>query len=184
MEASFNSKVYIVTGGAAGIGLGITELLLSYGAYVYATDLHERPSAPLGDLPQNQLVYLQGDVKDRKRSHEITSLVIKQHNRLDGLVNCAGVCPLEGEMPGDDLYDHCFDVNVRGSWNMGTEALEVMKSRGLGNIINIGSLSSTKGVGRLPLYTATKHALAGLTRTWALDFAKYGIRVNMIGPGE
>ena len=183
MEAFFHSKVYVVTGGADGIGLATVALLLEYGASVCAVDLHKTPSKGLAALPQEHLTYIQADVKIRNQSHEVITAVIEKHHRLDGLVNSAGICPLEGEMPGDDIYDDVFDTNVRGSWNFATEAVTHMKSQGSGSIVNLGSLSSHKGVGRLPCYTATKHALAGLTRTWALDFAKYGVRVNMVSPG-
>ena len=183
MEKFFNAKVYVVTGGASGIGLAVTTLLLEYGAYVCAVDLHATISKGLETLPRERLTYVQGNVKDRKQSHEIITSITKKHNRLDGLVNCAGICPLEGEMPSDEIYDDVFDTNVRGTWNFSTEALAWMKAQGSGSIVNLGSVSSNKGVGRLPCYTAGKHALAGFTRTWALDFAKYGIRVNMVSPG-
>jgi len=184
MDVFFDSKVYLVTGGARGIGLGIVALLLEYGAYVYATDLGEEISAGLKALPQEKLTYLQADVRSRERSKEVVQELLTKHQGLDGLVNCAGVCFLEGEMPGDDLYDQCFDTNVRGTWNSGTEALAHMKSQKRGSIVNIGSLSAKKGVGKLPLYSASKHAVAGLTGTWAVDFAKYGVRVNMVSPGK
>lgn len=67
---------------------------------------------------------------------------------------------------------------------MGTEALKAMKTSGGGGIVNLASISALVGVRRLPLYTATKHAVLGFTRTWALDFAQYGIRVNCVAPGE
>lgn len=181
MHALLSSKVFLVTGGAAGIGLAITSLLLDYGSYVYVTDVHEEQSAELSDL--QRLKHIQGDVRDRTRSHEIIVSIIKQHHHLDGLVNNAGLCLEEGDLPSDNMYDKIFDVNVRGAWNLGTEALVQMKAQGEGSIVNIGSLASLVGEERLPIYTATKHALAGFTKTWALDFAKHGIRVNMVAPG-
>ncbi|KAI9743668.1 MAG: hypothetical protein M1818_002984 [Claussenomyces sp. TS43310] len=179
----FKSKVYVVTGGASGIGLAITTLLLKAGAYVYALDLHAERSAELAALHNERLTYEQVDVRQRARCHEVMTSVIERHGGLDGLVNNAGVCPLEGELPGDDVYDFVFDVNVRGVWNMGTEALTHMKEQRRGAVVNIGSTSSLYGVARIPLYTASKHAVLGLSRTWALDFAKYGVRVNCVAPG-
>lgn len=184
MYSFFDSKVYLVTGGNAGIGLAITSLLQEYGAYVYVMDIIQEPSTEFAALPRERITYLQGDVKDRKRSHEIVELITKRHKRLDGLVNNAALCLQEGEIPDDDLYDPLFDVNIRGAWNLGTEALAQMKPQGDGSIVNIGSLASLAGERRLPIYTATKHALAGFTKTWALDYAKYGIRVNMVAPGN
>jgi NAD(P)-dependent dehydrogenase (short-subunit alcohol dehydrogenase family) len=183
MEFFFTSKVYLVTGAASGIGLAITSLLLEYGAYVYAIDLSEKQSPGLAELPQSRLTYLQGDVKDRRRSKEIVTSIVQQHNQLDGLVNCAAVCLEEGELPGDELYDPTFDVNVRGAWNYASEALTQMKIQGRGSVVNIGSLASLAAEARLPIYTATKHALTDFTKTWARDFAKYGVRVNMVAPG-
>lgn len=123
-------------------------------------------------------------MRDRKRCHEVVTSIVEKHGRLDGLVNNAGICPLEGEMPGDDVFEEVYGVNVRGVWNMGTEALTVMREQKGGNVVNIGSISSSHGVARIPLYTSSKHAVLGLTRTWALDFAKYGVRVNCVAPGE
>jgi len=180
----FKDKVYVVTGGAAGIGLAIARQLLKYGAHVYALDIHKDKTEELSALSNDHLTYLQTDVRNRQQCHQAISSIVASHKRLDGLVNNAGVCPLEGELPGDDVYDYVFDVNVRGVWNMATEALIEMKRLGVGSIVNIGSTSSVGGVPRIPLYTASKHAVLGLTRTWALDFAKYGIRVNCVGPGK
>lgn len=180
----FDSRVYIVTGAAAGIGLAITAELLRRSAYVYAVDIHEASSPGLEEFPQERLKYTKCDVRLRSSCREVLSAVQADHNRLDGLVNNAGICPLEGEIPSDEIFEDAFAVNVRGVWNMGTEALVQMKEQGDGgSIINIGSTSSQKGVRRLPVYAATKHAVLGLTRTWALDFAQYGIRVNCVAPG-
>jgi NAD(P)-dependent dehydrogenase (short-subunit alcohol dehydrogenase family) len=181
----FASKVYIVTGGAAGIGLAIVKALLDHGAIVYTCDIHDKISTNLAALPQQQqLTYARCDVRERSDCQSFVRTLVDKHKRIDGLVNNAGICPLEGELPGDDLYDAAFDVNVRGVWNFGTETLAQMKKTGGGSVINIGSISCLQGVRRLPLYVATKHAVLGLTRTWALDFAQYKIRVNCVAPGQ
>lgn len=186
MESSlFKDKVYIVTGGAAGIGLEIVKQLASAGAYAYAVDIHAERSAELAKLESCRICYLSCDVRFRDKCHFVVESVVDQHGRLDGMINNAGVCELEGELPSDEVFTRTMDINVRGVWNMGVEAIVQMKLQEFGgSIINIGSTSALKGEMRLPVYTASKHAVAGLTRTWALDQAKYKIRVNCVAPGS
>jgi NAD(P)-dependent dehydrogenase (short-subunit alcohol dehydrogenase family) len=179
----FSSKVYVVTGGANGIGLATTKQLLRYGAYVYILDINEGQSNELVTIYHDHVTYIYNDVRDRKNCHEVVQSIIARHGCIDGLVNNAAVCLLEGELPSDELFASVVDINIRGVWNMGVEVLEHMKKQGRGNVVNIGSVSSLCGVARIPVYTMSKHAVLGLTRTWALDFAKYGIRVNCVAPG-
>jgi NAD(P)-dependent dehydrogenase (short-subunit alcohol dehydrogenase family) len=109
---------------------------------------------------------------------------MSKYGRFDGLVNNAGITLLEGELPSDEFYNSITEVNLRGVWNMTTEAFVHMKKQGGGSVVNIGSISAIYGKARLAVYAASKHAVLGLTRSWALDYAKYGIRINMVGPGE
>lgn len=182
--ALFKDKVYMVTGGATGIGFACVGHLLRYGAYVYAVDLREEMSDELRGIQTDRLTYFQNDVADRNRCHEVVEHMITKYGRFDGLVNNAGVTLLEGELPGDDLYDAITDCNLRGTWNMATEALAYMRDHKSGSIVNVGSISALAGKARLAVYAASKHAVLGLTRSWALDYAKYGVRINMIGPGN
>lgn len=117
--------------------------------------------------------------------------------RLDGLVNCAGTSAWEGKIATDEVFQRTMNINVTGTWNMGTEALErmsqqddveaqgafsgVRRSVGQGSIVNVGSGASIRGVAGLAAYTASKHAVLGLTRSWARDFPR--LRVNIVAPG-
>lgn len=179
----FKDRIYVVTGGAAGIGLAVAAQLLKGGAYVFVLDLHKEATPELAALPGDRLIYMQNDVGNREICHKTIDSIIEKHGKIDGLVNNAGICDLEGESPDDSLYNTVFDTNVRGVWNMGMEVLVRMKDQGKGSVVNIGSVSSMCGVPRIPLYTASKHAVLGFTRTWALDYAKYGVRVNCVAPG-
>jgi NAD(P)-dependent dehydrogenase (short-subunit alcohol dehydrogenase family) len=182
--ALFKDKVYLVTGGAAGIGFACVKHLLSYGAYVYTVDLRPEKSKELTAIQTDRLTYLPCDVSDRKSCHEVVDSLISKYGRFDGLVNNAGITLLEGELPSDEFYNSITEVNLRGVWNMTTEAFVHMKKQGCGSVVNIGSISAIYGKARLAVYAASKHAVLGLTRSWALDYAKYGIRINMVGPGE
>lgn len=118
--------------------------------------------------------------------------------RLDGLVNSAGVGAWEGKIGADDLYQRTMDINVTGTWNMTTEAMRRMstqddteapgvvpgavRSVGQGSIVVVGSGASRRGVGGMAAYTASKHAVLGLTRSWARDFPK--LRVNCVAPSK
>lgn len=179
----FQDKIYVVTGGATGIGLAVVAQLLRYGAYVYTFDLGLEASKGLSELPSDRLVYTQCDIRSRESCHNLMTNVLEKHGKLDGLVNNAAVCPPEGELGTDEQYDMIMDTNVRGVWNMGTEALRQFQTQGHGSMVNVGSTSCLVGKNRLALYASSKHAVLGFTRSWALDFAKYGVRVNCVGPG-
>ncbi|KAL4939236.1 hypothetical protein BDV06DRAFT_225207 [Aspergillus oleicola] len=181
---AFSNKVYLVTGGNSGIGLAITKQLLDNQAYVYVLDLPRNPSPELKAITNDRTHYVSGDVRDRAASRQLVSTIVATHARLDGLVNNAGICPLEGKLPDDSLFDNIIDINVKGTWNLGVPALHQMQTQSWGgSIVNIGSTSSLVGVARLPGYTASKHAVLGLTRAWAQDFAGNNIRVNCVAPG-
>jgi NAD(P)-dependent dehydrogenase (short-subunit alcohol dehydrogenase family) len=117
---------------------------------------------------------------------------------LDGLVNCAGICPVEGKMASDELFARIMAINVTGSWNMGTEAIKRMSQQkgssapgllpgsertlGAGVIVNIASGASLRGIAGLGAYCTSKHAVLGMTRSWAKEWPT--LRVNAIAPGE
>lgn len=117
--------------------------------------------------------------------------------RLDGLVNCAGICPAENKIVSDDLFAKIMAVNVTGSWNMGTEAIrrmagqETRTSEGLnpgsvrtipaGYIVNITSGAASRGIANLAAYCTSKHAVLGMTRAWSKDWPM--LRINSVAPG-
>ncbi|KAI1613512.1 putative short chain alcohol dehydrogenase [Exophiala viscosa] len=190
---SFAERNIAITGGGSGIGLAIVKTLLLLGANVYVVDLMETPPKEIAD--QERLHFTgKCDITKREACRKFLDTI---PGRLDGLVSCAGVCPWEGKLPSDDLYRLNMEVNVTGVWNMGTEAIRRMseqqdleapgavpgatRSVGQGSIVNIGSGASLRGLQGLAAYTASKHAVLGLTRSWAKDFPR--LRVNAVGPG-
>ncbi|KAJ5772522.1 hypothetical protein N7520_003051 [Penicillium odoratum] len=179
----FSGKTYLVTGGNLGIGLAVTKQLLDYGAHIYVLDVPATPSPEFTIIANDNLKYTFPDVRNKAACQATIDSMLEKHGHLDGVVNNAGICPLEGEMPSDSMVDTVIDINFRGVWNVGSAALEQMKKQGFGSIVNIGSLAWLVGESRLPAYFATKHAVLGLTRTWALYFASYEVRVNCVAPG-
>jgi len=175
------------------MGLALSIALANLGASVYVADFAERPPSELANLSS---VHFSGgiDVSKRPASKKFIAGV---PGRLDGLVNCAGICPAEGKMASDELFEHIMAVNSTGTWNMGTEAIvrmseqETRSSPGLvsgsqrslpaGSIVNIGSGASLRGIGNLAAYCASKHAVAGMTRSWAKDWPS--LRINAVAPG-
>ncbi|KAF3025952.1 hypothetical protein E8E14_014969 [Neopestalotiopsis sp. 37M] len=190
---SFGGRQIAVTGACSGIGLALTRTLAALGAVVYGADIAS--TAPQ-DIRIHERVHLtlQCNVSDRQACKAFLDSIV---GRLDGVVNCAGIAGWEGRIGTDELYQETMAVNVTGTWNMATEALQRMsdqeklevpgvvpgsvRSIGQGSIVNVGSGASLRGVAGLAAYTASKHAVLGLTRSWARDFPK--LRVNLVAPG-
>jgi NAD(P)-dependent dehydrogenase (short-subunit alcohol dehydrogenase family) len=175
------------------MGLAITQALARLGATVYAADIVSQAPTGLADLKS---VHFSGgvDVTSRDSCHKLVSSI---PGRLDGLVNCAGICPHEGKIASDGLFAKIMAVNTTGTWNMGTEAIlrmseqesgtgsgllpDTERSLPSGSIINIASGAGLRGIAGVPAYCASKHAVVGLTRAWARDWPT--IRINSVAPG-
>lgn len=193
---SFLGKSYIVSGGLSGIGLNTTLRLATGGAHVWVADISTNTPAEIREHPASSNIHLSKtpvDIRSLEECRNLTEAVVKQHGRLDGLVNCAGIClaePAIGSRELHEVFQKEFDINVRGTFNLGTEVLSLMQGQdvhslaGRGSIVNIGSIAAQQGIAGLSVYCMSKHAILGLTRAWAQDWAAKQIRVNAVAPGK
>lgn len=190
MAQSLASKAVVVTGGASGIGLTTVLKLVKLGATVHAIDL--APSPPPELKGHNVHYYGSVDVSSRTAVHEAFTNIFKISPEIYGLVNSAGICPSSGvRLESDEVFNKIIGVNLGGTWNCATELLRYIESTSKdqsppasrASIVLIGSSATLKGFPTLGAYCASKHAVLGLTRTWAEDFAPLGVRVNLVAPG-
>lgn len=174
----------------------MVKTLLELDATVYVADITGEMPQDLVDLTDcaNLHVVLNCNITNRQACQ---AFIDRIPGRLDGLVNCAGTSGWEGKIGSDEVYQRTMDINVTGTWNMATICLARMsnqqdieapgaidssvRSVGQGSIVNVGSGASLRGVSGLAAYTASKHAVLGLTRSWARDFPK--LRINLVAPG-
>jgi 3-oxoacyl-[acyl-carrier protein] reductase len=173
------SQVAVVTGGARGLGWAIGKRLRDDGWQVVAADL-----VPGETESDTGIAYKQMDVCDRDQVSATLAAVVDEYGGLDLLVNNAGITrhvPLV-DLTWDD-WSAVVDVNLHGVFNCLQAAGRLMIERGGGVIVNIASVAAERGAaGRAP-YATTKHALVGLTRSAAVEWAQLGVRVNAVGPG-
>jgi NAD(P)-dependent dehydrogenase (short-subunit alcohol dehydrogenase family) len=178
---TLSGRVAIVTGAASGIGLAIARAFLGEGARVVAADL---PGSPLAaELPASDaLVQLFVDVTDRDAPGQLVAAAAAWGG-AHILVNNAGIClPGTIEDQSDESWERVFAVNVTAMFRTTRACVPAMKAHKWGRIINIGSIMSDFGGPGLCAYGASKHAVAGLTKSMAVDLGPYGITANCIQP--
>ena len=175
----FKDKVALVTGASKGLGRTIASHLAEVGVRGIAFDKSE----VFDELPENWLSF-SGDVTDEQSLVEAASLVESEFGRLDIVVANAGLVPPWRETENIDLdeWRQVFEVNVSGIIATIKQTVPLLKKRG-GAIVVMGSLNSHRAHPQQCLYTASKHAVLGITRATAMDLGRYGIRVNALGPG-
>ena len=172
-------KLCLVTAAGQGIGRASAERLAAEGGHVIATDINDKALAELAEIDGIDARKL--DVTDKAA---ITSL-IDDIGTVDVLFNCAGIVHngtiLEAT---EEEWDFAFDLNVKSQFRMIRAVLPGMIEKGHGSIINMSSVAGpvTGPVNRL-VYSASKAAVAGMTRAIANDYVKQGIRCNAIAPG-
>ncbi len=182
-----DGKVALVTGASRGLGAAMAGALAEAGASVAVTartaDALESVAARIRTAGQ-KAVSIAVDVTDEAALDTLVSQALSEFDRIDILVNNVGTTaryPAE-EFPLDE-WDRVMDVNVRSVFSLTNRVVRSMKETGGGSIVNTASLLSEIGVALIPPYAASKGAIRQLTKAWAVEWAKYNIRVNAIGPG-
>lgn len=182
-----DGKVAIVTGGAMGIGRGIVNVFLKYGAKVIILDSSSKLKDTILELNGKYPGMINGFIVDiRKKSliEAIFNEVKNTYGSIDILVNNAGVCKLASfEDMSDEVRDFHFDINVLGTWEVTHTFLPLLKVKG-GAIVNLSSVTGpmVADPGEVA-YATSKAAVLGFTKSLAAELVKYNIRVNAIMPG-
>ena len=181
MSHELSGKIAIVTGAGSGIGQAIAKLFCAEGAWVLAVDRDAQGLAETrSKCPANRFGELVGDVTDPALPDAIRAAL---PGPLDVLINNAGI-GAGGmiESTGDDDLRRFLEVNVVGVFRLARMGVELMKQRG-GSIVNLASIFAEIGATSSAGYSASKGAVASLTRQMATDYGPLGIRVNSLGPG-
>jgi len=187
MPPDLTTQIAVVTGAGRGIGRAICLSLAQAGARVVASARTLAEIQAVADeitAAGGQAHAVPLDVADEASGRALFATVGERWGRLDILVNNAGVgrYGAVADFPLDDL-DHLIRVNLRGTFLCCQEAMRMMVPAGRGAIINISSVVGFKGYPRQAAYTATKHAVMGLTKSLAVEAQANGIRVSAVLPG-
>jgi len=185
---SLDGKVAMITGAAAGIGLGTAKVLAQAGAAIALLDIDEaggmdaaKEIERLGGVAK----YYQCDVTSNAACSRTTEDVANDFGRIDILVNNAGIAVRKNILDlSEDDWDRSNDVNLKGVYLLSRHVIPHMIKNGGGSIINTGSGWSLKGGPDAVSYCASKGGVLNMTRAMAIDHGKDGIRVNCICPGD
>ncbi len=176
----------IVTGGASGIGAAIARAFLSEGARVLIVDLPDAQglSGFAEQLSSGNAETLEIDVTSESAPDAIISKAVSAFGGVDILVNNAGAAaPSTIETTTDELWRKIMGLNVTSIFRLTRAAIPLLKQSGRGRIINLGSIMSDMAGPNLFVYGTSKHAVAGMTKSMAVDLGAFGITANYLQPG-
>jgi NAD(P)-dependent dehydrogenase (short-subunit alcohol dehydrogenase family) len=180
-------RIALVTGAAAGIGRAIAETFAREGAHVAVADIDGAAAKEVAASivkANGAAVAHEVDVTDTRQVKAMMAEIGAKHGRLDVLVNNAGV----GERSdfrhiSDEAWNRVWKTNLDGTVRCAREAFDLLKASGNASVINLSSIMASKHTRQMAVYSATKGAVSALSRSLAVEYAPYGIRVNTLLPG-
>lgn len=194
----FSGRVAFVTGAAHGQGRATALALAKAGASIAAYDVAralEYPGYGMGTSEDLQTLAaecqalgaeclaLAGDVRDDEAVTRAVAAAVERFGRIDILFNNAGICAYGyAHELTETEWDAMIDINLKGAWLVARRVIPIMMRQRSGTIINNSSVAGLRGMNRLSHYAASKWGLTGLTKSWAIELAPHGVRVNSIHP--
>ena len=184
VPARFAGQTVIVTGAGSGIGRATALRIAAEGGRVIASDLSgPRLDSLIEEAEGLDIVPVVGDVTVEA---DVASIVVAADGHVDGLANIAGIAddfsPIHEV--SDEMWERVFRVNVLGTLRLSRAVVPVMLAAGRGSIVNIASEAALRGSVSGIAYTASKHAVVGMTRHTAVMYGPSGIRTNAVAPGS
>ena len=178
------NKVCIVTGGGRGIGQATAEKFIDESATVIIADFDEATGTATAEYLGDQCSFVKTDVSQSQSVKSLIKRVKADHGSIDVIVNNAGILQDQTlEKMDEEEFDKVIQVNMRGVYLCTKYAAEVMREQGSGVILNASSVVARFGNFGQTNYVAAKAGLEGMTKVWARELGKHGIRVNAVAPG-
>jgi len=179
----FAGKTVIVTGAASGIGQATALRIAKEGGKVVAADISkERLDVLVEENPGLSLVPVAGDISTEET---VAAVIAATGGRIDALANVAGI--MDNFAPiheiEDDLWDRVFRINVTALMQLTRAVIPLMLDAGRGSVVNVSSEAGIRGSAAGAAYTASKHAVVGLTKNSAVIYGPKGLRFNAVAPG-
>lgn len=183
--ADLTGKIAVITGGNSGIGLATAKNFLAHGAKIVIAGL---PDGREEDLvkslgPEGYVKFFALDVSKEEEVKRLIEFTVQTYGRVDIAVASAGISGFTLDVYNSDVWKKTLDINLNGVFYLDKYAVEQMKKQGKGSIVNVGSATSIVGNVGTVCYPASKHGVAGLTKSAAITNIKDGIRINGVVPG-
>ena len=183
-----NTQVVLITGALTGIGRAAALNFARDGAHVVVSGRRDKEGHELAAELQvlgAEAMFVHTDVRNENEVRDLVDKAVARFGRLDAAVNCAGTEGKPGPVTEQtaETYTATFDTNVLGTLLSMKHELRVMLGQRSGSIVNVSSTYGHVGAAGASIYSASKHAVEGLTRSAALEAAASGVRINMVAPG-